>query len=457
MVTFDHLAPGTPEETWQQAFYSGTPPEFAETFDALLVVAAHPDDETLGAGGLIRMASLRGTHVTVVVATDGENSHPDSSTHTPHSLAKLRRREVQAALRILCPTADLRFLGIPDGALRENTDAFAETIGTMLDELGQLSRRVLTVAPWAGDGHRDHRIAGDVTAAQCLVRKMPFRAYPIWLWHWGEPQDVPWGDVECVTLDDETRTVKADAIAQHDSQIMPLSDEPGDEAILHPQMQAHFVRDFEVLLRAPQPAAELTLSEAYFDAFYTRNDDPWGFDSRWYEQRKRALLLATLPASRYARGLELGCATGALTVELAERCDQLVAVDFAQSALNATRERLASVSNVELRAHTLPQQWPDGDFDLIILSEIGYYWDASDLELAMERIVGSLAPDGHLVACHWRHPVADYPISGDGVHVALRTQPKLVCLARHEEEDFLMEAFAHPPGASVARATGLIA
>lgn len=199
-----------------------------------------------------------------------------------------------------------------------------------------------------------------------------------------------------------------------------------------------------------------SIPTSWFDGFYSRHDDPWGFDSRWYEERKRAVLLASLPARRYDRVLELGCATGALTARLAERCTSLTAVDAADEAVARARSRLKGFDHVEVRQAVLPREWPEGQFDLIVFSEIGYYWDAPDLARALRSMRGSLTEDGQIVACHWRHRVADHRVTGDGVHVALRTLRDMQNVAHHEEADFLLDVLMRAPARSVAEREGLV-
>lgn len=460
MVSFSHLDPGTPESAWTAAFADRQLPAVREDFDRLIVVVAHPDDESLGAAGLMARSVRRGAAVEVIVATDGEGSHPDSPTHTPTTLAAVRRDEVAAAMSRIGDTVRLRFLGLPDGGTDEHRDAVEQALRDALgDRPTRADERALVISTWTGDGHRDHRVVGEVVEDVCARLGVRSRAFPIWLWHWGAPEDAPWDDLERVELSPDDVEAKAAATGEHRSQVAPLSAASGDEPVLHAGMQAHFARPFEVLV-APVRSVD-TMPEGYFDDFYARNDDPWGFDSRWYEARKRQLLLASLPRQRYARTLELGCSTGALTERLAERSDSVLAVDFVATALSAARERLAGRTNVELQKATLPRDWPAGTFDLVVFSEVGYYWDAADLDTGIRSMIASLRPGGHLVACHWRHPVADYPRSGDAVHEALAEfaageASALVRLARHEEEDVLLEVFAVPPARSVAAEAGLV-
>jgi SAM-dependent methyltransferase len=200
----------------------------------------------------------------------------------------------------------------------------------------------------------------------------------------------------------------------------------------------------------------MTLPPAYFEAMYADSADPWGFASRWYERRKYALTLAALPRERYRRGFEPGCSIGVLTALLANRCDSLLATDVAPAAVAAARQAVAAYDWVDVAELAVPQDWPDGHFDLIVLSEIGYYLAADDLEVLLDRTVASLEPGGTLAAVHWRHPVADYPLRGDDVHDLLASSPDLHRLVRHEEADLILEIFEAAPAMSVAQRSGLL-
>jgi SAM-dependent methyltransferase len=200
----------------------------------------------------------------------------------------------------------------------------------------------------------------------------------------------------------------------------------------------------------------MTLPPAYFDRLYDRDPDPWGFESRWYEQRKYAVTVASLPRPRYRRGLEVGCSVGVLTLLLAERCASLLAVDVADGAVEAARRRLADLAHVSVERRALPGDWPPGTFDLVVLSEVGYYLAADDLRGLLHAATAALDPDGAVVAVHWRHEVADYPLRGDDVQAAVAATPGLQRLLRHEEADFLLEVFVPAPAVSVARATGIV-
>jgi SAM-dependent methyltransferase len=200
-----------------------------------------------------------------------------------------------------------------------------------------------------------------------------------------------------------------------------------------------------------------SLDASYFDAMYAASADPWGFETRWYEQRKYALTLAMLPAERYEDAFEPGCSIGVLTHLLAGRCDRLLSCDVAEAAVGEARGRLRDRRHVRVEHRAIPGQWPEGSFDLIVFSEFLYYFCDRDLRRVVSLGERSLRPGGTLLAVHWRHPVAEYPQAGDTVHRVLGERPGLAALARHREPDFLAEVFIKTDAApqSVAQATGL--
>ena len=196
----------------------------------------------------------------------------------------------------------------------------------------------------------------------------------------------------------------------------------------------------------------------YFDAVYAAGPDPWG-SQRWYERRKRALLLAALPQERYRRAVEPGCGPGLLTAALAARCDAVDAVERSEVAAAAARAATAHLPGVRVRTGVVPQDWPDGGYDLAVLSEVGYYTGAAGWTALLDRAVAGLEPLGTLVAVHWRHPAPDHVTSGDAVHAVLDARPDLAAVSRTVEDDLLLtvclRAPAGTPGLSVAVRTGV--
>jgi SAM-dependent methyltransferase len=202
----------------------------------------------------------------------------------------------------------------------------------------------------------------------------------------------------------------------------------------------------------------MTVSASYFDGMYARSPDPWGFTSRWYEARKHAITMAMLPKAHYREAFEPGCSIGVLSDLLAPRCERLLCCDIAPAAVKAAAERTAAHRNVQIRQCIIPQDWPEGQFDLIVLSEILYYFAGPDLDQVLNLAAAALRPGATLLAVHWRHPVAEHPRSGDNVHAALAARPELAKLAEHTEPDFIAEAYLAGQGQpiSVAASEGLL-
>ncbi|MFI8568247.1 class I SAM-dependent DNA methyltransferase [Rhodococcus sp. NPDC078407] len=210
------------------------------------------------------------------------------------------------------------------------------------------------------------------------------------------------------------------------------------------------------------PRTSSSLSAEYFRDVYASTDDPFMLDSKWYERRKYALTMASLPKPQYRRALEPGCSIGVLTEQLAARCEQVVSTDVVQSVLDSARARLKGSAAVEFALWSLTDDWsalPDSTvpFDLVVVSEVGYYLDAADLASAMSRVVEHLETGGTLVAAHWRHEVDDYPLAGDRVHEIIAATPGLALLSRYLDEDVRIEIFvvSDGPAVSVASTDGL--
>ncbi len=206
----------------------------------------------------------------------------------------------------------------------------------------------------------------------------------------------------------------------------------------------------------------MTLPASYFDDMYQDSADPWGFTNRWYEERKRAITLASLPERRYATAYEPGCSVGVMTLELAERCDSLLASDGSTAALREATHRLERHDHVRFERRTLPFEWPAGEFDLVVLSEILYYFSDADLDDVVARATRAVAPGGTLVSVHWRPKVADYPQHGDRVQVALQHRwPTGSRIVHHVEDDFDLAVYVRAENCrehgclSVASKTGL--
>ena len=340
MIGFDHRVDGTPSSAWTEMINALPGGAEVGAHDHLAVIVAHPDDETLGAGGLIADASRAGAQITVVVASDGEASHPASPTHDPAKLAQLRRVEVAAALRRLAPDARLVLLGRPDGRLGEDYDGLTE------DVTAAISGATTVATTWRGDAHPDHEMCGAVAAKVAAETQARLVEFPIWGLHWGRPGET--GPLRgngwvARTPSMDAQAAKREAIAQHRSQHRPLSSLHGDEPVLTPSMLEHFARPVEVF----RVGTAVDLPATYFERLYAADPDPWRTAERFYERRKREVLLASLPRPRFGSAFEPGCGTGLLTAELATRCDRVLAVDASATAAANAIERCQDFSNVE--------------------------------------------------------------------------------------------------------------
>ncbi|MBE7176938.1 MAG: methyltransferase domain-containing protein [Mucilaginibacter polytrichastri] len=159
-----------------------------------------------------------------------------------------------------------------------------------------------------------------------------------------------------------------------------------------------------------------TLPSAYFDKLYTDNPDPWSFETSAYEEQKYAATVAALPRELYESALEIGCSIGVLTLKLAQHCSKLLSIEPSLPALDRARARLANVKHVTFQQGGIPDGFPPGHYQLIVLSEVGYYLSMNDLRRSKVMIENNISAHGDLVLVHWTHFVEDYPLNGHAVH-----------------------------------------
>jgi SAM-dependent methyltransferase len=253
--------------------------------------------------------------------------------------------------------------------------------------------------------------------------------------------------VECANM----ARIAVERRATHTMQLVAAG--VGAHGLLQPHRFERILRDLTMYLRQPAPDQALaavgrasleretrqprstarfwsddapvpTLGPAYFDRIYAANDDPWGFATSPYEREKYDTTLRCLPEERYERGLEVGCSIGVLTGRLAERCDALLALDVSEEALAQARRRNAGQLGVEFARMQVPAEMPSGLFDLIVVSEVGYYWQRADLARAATGLAEHHRPGGTLLLVHWTEPVPDYPLTGDQVHDSWLARPE---------------------------------
>jgi hypothetical protein len=200
------------------------------------------------------------------------------------------------------------------------------------------------------------------------------------------------------------------------------------------------------------------LSTEYFDRIYSESEDPWQLGGRWYEQRKYAITLALLPYRRYRHAFEPGCSIGVLTEQLTTRCDHVTSTDIASAALDATHRRLLAAgrrAHVTLLRRSVDEPWPQVGFDLVVLSELCYYLHAEVLRDTLDREIPLLRRGTTVVAAHWRHPVTDYPITGEYATDVIAATSGLHHLGGYRDEDMIIEVFDTGSARSVAARTGV--
>jgi 2-polyprenyl-3-methyl-5-hydroxy-6-metoxy-1,4-benzoquinol methylase len=135
-----------------------------------------------------------------------------------------------------------------------------------------------------------------------------------------------------------------------------------------------------------------TIPPEYFENKYQVDIDPWQFRTSEYGRKKYEATLQSLTKPRYETALEVGCSIGVLTRLLSPRCVSLLAVDASATAIEAARS--INGPNVTLRVADIPARFPAGTFDLIVLSEVLYYFDELDLKRVARACTGSISHDG---------------------------------------------------------------
>jgi protein-L-isoaspartate O-methyltransferase len=159
-----------------------------------------------------------------------------------------------------------------------------------------------------------------------------------------------------------------------------------------------------------------SLQPSYFEDMYQANPDPWDFATSDYEAQKYQTTINALPNPRYSNALEIGGSIGVLTALLAQRCDSLLSIDVSATAQQKAIACCQDLPQVRFKIAQVPQDFPQETFDLILLSEVGYYLSWSDLQKTQQLIIKYLKQGGHLLLIHWTLYAKDYPLTGDQVH-----------------------------------------
>jgi LmbE family N-acetylglucosaminyl deacetylase len=229
---FDPAVAGTPEREWRRMLHGAAPWEPRK--GPLVVAAPHPDDEILGAGGLIHAWAASGEPVTVISVTDGE-----AADLSRERLDLVRRKELLDALRVLSPVhINLQRLAIPDGKVVNHAVKVRDVIADYA------TAGATIVAPYEFDGHPDHEVVGRACAAVASTSGVTLARYPIWTWHHTVPKAVESLRWVRFPLTHTTRRAKARALQCFESQLRPSSGRP----IIPANVLAYFQRPYEAFV-----------------------------------------------------------------------------------------------------------------------------------------------------------------------------------------------------------------
>ncbi|MCF6385815.1 bifunctional PIG-L family deacetylase/class I SAM-dependent methyltransferase [Mycobacterium sp. MBM] len=436
---FTHRDNGTDEPTWLlDPGWDDVPRLDLDAITAryphIVVVAPHPDDETLSLGATLADLSARGADITVVFLTHGG----DGPGSTP------RRVEGDRAIAALGGRIATLWWDLPDGNLSAAPDALRQRLAGLIDE------RTVVFAPVECDGHTDHEAAAAAAEAAARQRSAVLLNYPIWLWHWATPTDIDWSRLRTLAPSLTGLSAKRSALSCYTSQLHADDGLP----ILGSSVLNRAHRTFETLLLPAAPdladdvraavlagRARAVIAEPFNAMMDSGEQDPWHLDDFAYERRRLELVLACLGRERYQRILEVGCATGQLSELLTGRADTVVALDASERALDVARSRTAAVRWI---CGAAPDDLPEETFDVIVLSEIGYFLDGLDLTATLRRVRRQLTARGEIVLAHWRGNTAGIPLDGAAVHEQAAALLDLPLRARYTDVDLVVEVWGEP-------------
>lgn len=386
----------------------------------LMVLAPHPDDESLGCGGLISLLRKAQSEVHIVFMTDGSASHTKSSEFPPNRLAEVREQEAIEASSILGVELHcITFLRLKDSKMHTISKKRSDELVADLVKMFSSGAFNALAIPWRRDPHCDHISTYEIGARMLdrvglVCTKIE---YPIWLWKNGKIGDWPaQNEVNPYRLRiDAVTNVKQQAIRAHRSQLGELIMDDSDGFVLTDDLLVPFRTNIEYYFFTNGRNRE-TLGQVYFNRLYKENPDPWNFKSSIYELDKYRISIAALGKNKFENALEIGCSVGVHSGLLADVCMALLGVDISEVALNQARIACKEKSNVQFKQLNILTRFPSDNYDLITFCEIGYYFKEEDLLKIFNKIDKSLLYGGKLLFVHWTPYVPDYPLTGSRVH-----------------------------------------
>jgi SAM-dependent methyltransferase len=174
------------------------------------------------------------------------------------------------------------------------------------------------------------------------------------------------------------------------------------------------------LFHSQEVTLPLLSQEQHFDQLFRTDNDPWCYTSMWAERRRQDLLLAMLDLPTYGRIFEPGCANGVFTSKLAARGLDVIALDGSGEAVRVARKRLTGIANVSVSNYCVPEEWPVGQFDLVVLSDFLYVLSAEDVVKVAHKSMESTSDGGMVLSCLWHDVAHDFLTPGGAaVHEVL--------------------------------------
>ncbi|MGI4021162.1 MAG: PIG-L deacetylase family protein [Janthinobacterium lividum] len=238
------MVSGTERQNWQQQATELTTDDLLK-FGSTVIIAPHPDDESLGCGGTIALLRKADLPVHVIFVSDGTLSHPNSKKFPTEKLKALREWEALNALQVLnVPNSNASFMRLKDRSVPTKRDVgFEFTVNRLLERLEVIQPKTILVT-WENDPHPDHRASWQIVdqAVSQLNYKPRILQYLIWIWELGKQTDIAenqhtkWFSVNIKSV---TQT-KQKAVLSHVSQVSRLIDDDPEGFILSPEILAHF-------------------------------------------------------------------------------------------------------------------------------------------------------------------------------------------------------------------------
>jgi SAM-dependent methyltransferase len=188
----------------------------------------------------------------------------------------------------------------------------------------------------------------------------------------------------------------------------------------------------------------LKVSRQAFEARYASLGDPWNFETSSYERNRYKTLLRTLSKAHYDVVYEPGCSVGVLTADLAALANRVIATDVAPSAVARARERCRAFDHVDIHCDDVATFAPNIALDLIVFSEIGYYFERHNLERIARTLASNLQSGGEFVAAHWLGDSSDHVLHGDEVHEILTSSLPLRWTQGQHHEGFRIDTWMRP-------------